>query len=161
MIRLSRRRGVRYVVIGVWNMVFGLIVFTVLEKTVSDEIGYITTLIAAQAVAVVQAHASQRMLVWRSAAHYLPELLRFSTIYVVVLLLNIVLLSALVEGAGTPVLLSQYVIGGALILAAYVAQRHWAFAAGLDRRLKAEQPGNHGTGLESEFANDTAQGDRS
>jgi putative flippase GtrA len=132
---LLRRRGVRYVVVGLWNTVFGLLAFTVLLAVLGDSL-YLPALVIAQAAAVAQAHVTQRVLVWRSSSPYLAELVKFSTIYVVVLIANVVLLYAMVQWVGTPPLVTQYVIGGGLVLASYCAQRRWAFAAALTTPAK-------------------------
>jgi putative flippase GtrA len=125
-----RSRGLRFVVVGAWNTVFGFLAFTVLLTVLSDAL-YLPALVIAQTAAVVQAHWTQRHFVWRSASPYLTELMRFSTIYIVVLIANVVLLYGMVEWVSSPPLVTQYVIGGALILASYFAQRRWAFAAAL------------------------------
>jgi putative flippase GtrA len=127
---LLRSRGLRYVVVGLWNTIFGFLAFTVLLAALGDRL-YLLALVIAQAAAVVQAHWTQRRFVWRSSAPYLAELVRFSTIYLAVLIANVALLYAAVEWVGTPPLVTQYVIGGGLVLTSYFAQRRWAFAAGL------------------------------
>ena len=127
---LLRSRGLRYVVVGLWNTIFGFLAFTVLLIAFSNAL-YLLALVIAQTAAVVQAHWTQRLFVWRSSAPYLAELVRFSTIYIVVLIANVVLLYGAVEWAGSPPLVTQYVIGGGLVLASYFAQRRWAFAAAL------------------------------
>lgn len=42
---------------------------------------------------IIQAHLTQRIFVWKSKRKYLPELLRFSTAYIVQYFANIVLLT--------------------------------------------------------------------
>lgn len=44
-------------------------------------------------LSIIQAHLTQRMFVWKSKRKYLPELLRFSTAYIVQYFANIVLLT--------------------------------------------------------------------
>ncbi len=126
------KREVRYVVVGIWNTAFGFVLFTVLQQSVGHRIGYVSSLVVAQAVAVVQAHVTQRRLVWHSQNPYFAELIRFAALYGVVLMINVVGLALLVERLKLPVLPSQYGLGGVLIVATYFAQRRWAFAAVTD-----------------------------
>jgi putative flippase GtrA len=124
---VSGRLVGRYAVVGVWNTVFGLATFTVLWWAFGDRVGYLVTLLVAQVVAVVQAHATQRVFVWRSRARYLPELGRFSLVYFGGLAVNMVALAVAVEWLGLPVLASQWVITAIVIVGQFTAQRLWAF----------------------------------
>ena len=44
-------------------------------------------------LSIIQAHLTQRIVVWKSQGKYLPELLRFSVAYIVQYFANIVLLT--------------------------------------------------------------------
>jgi len=44
-------------------------------------------------LSIIQAHLTQRIFVWKSKGKYLPELLRFSTAYILQYFANIVLLT--------------------------------------------------------------------
>ena len=129
----------RYVVVGAWNTVFGLATFTLLWWGIGDRVGYIVTLLLAQALAVIQAHATQRHFVWHSRARYLPELWRFSLVYFAGLALNVVLLTLAVEWLGLPVLPSQWAITVVVIIAQFSAQRLWAFSP--SRKSPGPPPG--------------------
>lgn len=120
-------RPVRFLLAGAWNTVFGLTAFTLLELSLDDVLGYLTVLAIAQIIAVIQAHAVQRTLVWGSQQPYIAELCRFSLVYVFVYVANAVLLALAVEVAHAPVLPAQYVIGGLLVLSTYFVQRGWTF----------------------------------
>lgn len=126
----DRRVPLRYLVVGAWNTVFGVVLFTVLSLTWGDQVGYAVLLSIAQVIAVVQAHATQRFLVWHSRAPYLAELGRFSLVYVGSYIANLILLALSVEVLGLPVLPSQYVITVVVICAAFLANRSWAFSHG-------------------------------
>jgi len=125
--RLFTGRPLRYLIIGGWNTVFGLVFFTFLYLVLGHTLGYVAVLTIAQVVAVIQSHLTQRLFVWRSHAPYLGELARFSVVYVGVYVANLLLLVLSTDGLGLPVLPSQWVIGGALIVPTYFVQRNWAF----------------------------------
>ncbi len=122
---------VRFLIIGGWNTVFGLATFTFIWWWLGEEVGYVATLLMAQVIAVVQSHATQRRFVWRSRGPYLAELSRFSVVYSLGLLLNLVLLAVAVDVFHLPVLASQVVITALVIVAQFAAQRLWAFRSGL------------------------------
>jgi putative flippase GtrA len=44
-------------------------------------------------VSIIQSHITQRVFVWKSRSRYLPELLRFSTAYLIQFFVNICLLA--------------------------------------------------------------------
>jgi putative flippase GtrA len=121
------KRPVRFLLAGAWNTLFGFAAFTFLELSLGDVLGYLAVLAFAQILAVIQAHAVQRTVVWRSQQPYFAELSRFSLVYVAVYAANAVLLALAVEVAHAPVLPAQYLIGGLLVLATYFVQRDWTF----------------------------------
>ena len=121
------KRPARYLIVGAWNTVFGLALFSILYLVLGQEIGYIAVLTVAQIVAVLQSHATQRFFVWKSHAPYRPELLRFSAVYAAAFLANVLLLALAVDAFRLPVLPSQWSIGGALIVLTYFLQRAWTF----------------------------------
>jgi putative flippase GtrA len=128
-------RPARYIVVGAWNTAFGLGCFSVLYLLLGSILGYLGVLTIAQLVAVIQAHWTQRILVWRSRAWYVPELIRFSSVYVGSFFANALLLTLAVDGLGLPALPAQWVIGAGLLIPAYLVQRVWAF------RDKGPKPG--------------------
>jgi putative flippase GtrA len=125
--RLFAHRPLRYLVVGGWNTVFGVGFFTGLYLAAGHALGYVAVLAVAQVVAVLQAHATQRLIVWRTHGPYVPELLRFSVVYVALYFANLALLALCVDGLGLPVLPSQWTLTAILVLPAYVASRAWAF----------------------------------
>lgn len=120
-------RPARFLVVGVWNTVFGVLVFTVIQLALGDRVPYPAVLALAQVLAVLQAHAAQRRLVWRSSRPYLPELARFSVAYVAVYVANLALLALFVEVVGWPVLLSQYLSLPFVVGFSYLTSRFWTF----------------------------------
>jgi putative flippase GtrA len=131
-------RPLRFAVAGAWNTAVGFGLFTMLQLTVGDRIGYLAVLAVSTVIAVVQAHLVQRLLVWRSRSPYLGELARFSTVHLFVYALNVLLLTAAVEMWHAPVLPSQYLIGGGLLVLAYVVQSRWTFRPPTPSPARAE-----------------------
>jgi putative flippase GtrA len=106
---------------------FGLGLFAVMQHLVGDVIGYVAVLTTSTVIAVLQAHIVHRRWVWASTQPYWGELMRFSSVYVVQYFVNLALLAVAVEWLGLPVIPSQFVITGALVVSSYVAHRFWTF----------------------------------
>ena len=125
--RLVGSTETRYVLVGAWNTLFGIGLFALLLHTMGHYVGYGWVLLLAQVVAVIQAHFSQRKLVWRSHGRFLPELGRFSVVYVVTYFVNLGLLALCVEVLGWPVLASQVIITIVLVITTFAVNRTWTF----------------------------------
>ncbi|HVS84976.1 MAG TPA: GtrA family protein [Gaiellaceae bacterium] len=125
--RLLARRPLRYLLVGGWNTLFGIGLFTVLWLAAGDALGYAAVLAIAQVIAILQSHATQRLLVWRTRGAYAGELGRFSVVYIASYGLNVALLAAAVDGLGLPVLPVQWALTAILLVPVYFTQRRWAF----------------------------------
>ncbi len=118
---------VRYLLVGVFNTLFGFLLFTGLYFLLFERIHYINVLLITQIIAVVFSHFMQRKFVWQSAKSYAKELAKFGATYLVASIANILLLTAAVEYLEFSTLYSQYAIGFALIVTTYFFQKHWVF----------------------------------
>jgi putative flippase GtrA len=125
---LLDRRPVRFAVVGVWNTVFGVGAFWLLDVVAGDTIGYVAVLTVSTAMAIAQAHQTQRHLVWHSHRPYLAELARFSSVYLVTYVLNLVALVVAVEVLHAPKVPAQAVIALALAVGTFTVHRLWTFA---------------------------------
>jgi len=81
----------RYTIAGIWNSIFGIANFIVLSHLMGQASDALVLLIS-YAISIIQAHFSQRNFVWRTKARYLPELLKFSSTYLLQFFINTALL---------------------------------------------------------------------
>ena len=81
----------KYIFVGIWNSIFGISVFILLSLFLKEG-NSISILGASYIFSTLQAHFSQRKFVWKSESEYLPELLKFSSVYLLQFFLNSVLL---------------------------------------------------------------------
>ncbi len=81
----------RYAAVGIWNSIFGVLNFIILSQLI-EQARDVIVLAISYAISIVQAHYSQRHLVWKSKAEYLPELLMFASAYLLQFLINVALL---------------------------------------------------------------------
>lgn len=81
----------RYAIVGIWNSIFGIANFIILSRLLGQAPDLLVLSIS-YGISIAQAHYSQRNFVWRSKAKYFPELLKFSSVYLLQFVLNIALL---------------------------------------------------------------------
>jgi putative flippase GtrA len=118
----------RYLICGVWNSVFGIAIFGILLWLVEDVVGYVAVLTISMPISIIQAHYVQRKFVWTTTSSYKKELLKFSMVYTVQYLLNVISLGVAVEILNFPVFYSQLVITSFLIVSSYLVNKKWTFS---------------------------------
>jgi putative flippase GtrA len=127
---LSRLENVqfRYLLGGIWNSFFGIVLFGILLLLLEEQIGYLGVLTISMPISIVQSHFIQRRFVWSTSSSYRQELIRFSTVYAAQYILNVVLLWGAVELLNLPVFISQLIIVGFLIISSYLVNKKWTFS---------------------------------
>ena len=118
----------KFVAVGIVNTLAGFGIFTVLYFVLNKQLSYLLILLISQIFATIFSHSTQRKLVWKSNKHYLRELVKFGSSYVLISFINVVLLRFAVESLELSVLFSQYAIGAMLISLMYYVQKKWIFA---------------------------------
>ena len=118
----------RYLLVGLWNSVFGVGIFLILSQSfpkLSDSL----ILLIAYVVSIVQAHFMQRKFVWSSNERYFQELVRFSGAYISQFLANLVLLQIFVRFVGLNRSVSQVIIVLILTVVMYFVNKNGVFRA--------------------------------
>ena len=118
---------VRFLIVGAWNTLFGVVTFILADATIGRLAGYAASVTLMFALAIPQAHAVQRRFVWRSHERYLPELVRFSGVFLVAYLVNLILLGLAVEVLEMSTVPAQVVISAAIAVSTYLIHRTWTF----------------------------------
>jgi len=118
----------RYLLVGLWNSVFGVGIFLILSQSfpkLSDSL----VLLIAYVVSIVQAHFMQRKFVWSSKERYFQELVRFSGAYISQFVANLVLLQVFVRFVGINRSVSQVIIVLILTVVMYFVNKNGVFRA--------------------------------
>ena len=123
----TTKQGVRYLLVGIWNTIFGYSVFVVLELTVGHRIPYILLLAVSQVIGTLNAFFWYRWLVFRVSGHVWRDLARFSLVYAGAFAVNLVALPFLVEVFGMNVLVAQALVVGGTIVASFLLHRNFSF----------------------------------
>jgi len=116
----------RYFIVGLWNTVFGLVIFLLLLKVFSY-LNYSMLLVCSFLISTAQSHFMQRRLVWKSKANYGREFLKFLGGTSGTFLINLLALPLLVEVLNWPVYRSQILLVICLTLLGYVYQKYHVF----------------------------------
>lgn len=123
------RERIAYVIGGVWNTLFAYAVFALLWMLAGDTWPYWLILVATSVIGAINAFIIQRQLVFRSQGNVLAEFGRFSLVYVVIGVLNIVAFPALVQGLDLDPYVSQAIFTVFVIVAGYLANKYFSFRA--------------------------------
>lgn len=102
---MMNKRPVRFLLVGIWNTIFGYLVFIGMDFLFSllfskRFVAYMTAAVVANILAVINAYIFHKWVTFRSTTHgmdLLFEFMRFSSTYLVTFLLNLVLLPFFVE----------------------------------------------------------------
>lgn len=126
-VRMLERRLVRFLLVGVFNTVFGYGLFAVLQLTLGDRVHYLILVFASTVISVFEAYVVQRLLVWRVRGRWWREFARFASVYAGSLGVNLVLLPVFVEIVGIPVLIGQAIVMAVNSLGTFVLHRSFTF----------------------------------
>jgi putative flippase GtrA len=120
-------QGIRYLLVGVFNTIFGYGFFALLEISAGHVIPYMVVLLIAQVVSTFVAYVLYRSLVFKVRGRFWRDLVRFSLVYAGAFAVNLVLLPVMVSVLGWSVLLSQALIVGGTVIASFFAHRNFSF----------------------------------
>lgn len=123
----TTEQGVRYLLVGLWNTIFGYGFFAALEIIVGEAVPYMAILVIAQVVSTFMAYILYRYVVFKVRGHFWRDLVRFSLVYAAAFAVNLVLLPVMVSGLGWNVLLSQALIVAGTVIASFFAHRSFSF----------------------------------
>lgn len=128
---------VRFLVVGGFNTVFGFLLFTGIELLFGRWIGYIVTLLISYVIAIIVAFILHRHVTYRvtGTGNVIVDFLRFASVYLVAIAINLVALPLLVELAHFPPILAQALITIVTTLVSYFGHKLFSF-----RRPRPQPP---------------------
>lgn len=123
---------VRFALVGFVNTVFSYGVFVLLELSIGASVPYLLIVLTTHVVAVLEAFALHRSVTFRASGRVWNQFLRFWTVYLVALAVNLALLPVLVEVAHIPLLPAQALVLLACATGSYAGHRHFSFRRSRD-----------------------------
>ncbi len=125
--RLLADERVAFLGVGALNTGVGAVAFISLQLTLGRVTHYLVVLLCAHVISVLIAFGLHRRLVFRVRGNVLVDLLRFETVYLGALAVNLAVLPLLVEVAGIPVIGSQLLIVFITSLISFFGHKHFSF----------------------------------
>jgi putative flippase GtrA len=127
---LLQYQKLRYLLAGGWNTVFGFSVFVGLYYLLQPySVHYIVVILASQVITITSAFFVYKFFVFKSKENPFYEYLRFFTVYLVGLVLNIAMMIGLVDFANVDPILSQAFAIILVIVFSYVSHKNFSFRA--------------------------------
>lgn len=130
----ARREQILYLVVGGWNTVFGYGLWAVLQFILGDRLHYLAILLISWPFSVLNNYLCYRYLVFRSRGWILRELPRFSAVYSATLVANLVALPVALHLWPGSIYVVQAAFMFTVIVASYLAHKHFSFRGGQRRR---------------------------
>ena len=128
-----RREQLLYLVVGGWNTVFGYGAWAFLQYLLGDHLHYLVVVVLSWPIAVLNAYLGYRYVVFRSRASVFRELPRFSLVYLVTLLVNLVLLPIALRVTPFNIYVVQALLTGVVVICGYLAHKYYSFGGGSHR----------------------------
>ena len=124
-----QQRGIRYLLIGGWNTIFGFAVITILKFTAMPPLNTVAAVTIASALSVIQSYVMQRKFVWRSKNEFHKEFFKFVLISISQYVTSVMLMTYLVDFRKFPLLPTQFIVSLSLVAITFVLMRSWTFAS--------------------------------
>jgi Predicted membrane protein len=122
-----RREQLLYLAVGGWNTVFGYGVWALLQYLLGDHLHYLVVVVLSWPIAVLNAYLGYRYVVFRSRGSVFRELPRFSLVYLVTLLVNLVLLPIALRVTPFNIYVVQALLTVIVIVCSYLSHKYYSF----------------------------------
>ncbi|MFL6156076.1 MAG: GtrA family protein [Marmoricola sp.] len=125
---LWARRELRFLVVGGFNTLFALVLFTASHLLIGDDVPYLVLLVPTYGIGIPVAFTMQRLLVFDTeGGSVLVDLARYTLVQLTSVALNAVVLTGLVELLSFPVLLGQVVTLVLIVVVTYFGHLLFSF----------------------------------
>lgn len=118
------RQFAKYVIVGLGTTVLNFAVYGLLLYL---DVHYIPAAVAAFLVATLNSYTFNRVWTYRAGAHTHARLVKFATIQLIGLTVNLVVLALLVERFSVHELLAQLVANGCVVMVTFLGNKLWTF----------------------------------
>jgi putative flippase GtrA len=121
------REQIHYLAVGGWNTLFGYLSFVVLYYFLNGVLPLTAILVLSYVISVANAYICYRYVVFRSRDSILRELPRFTSVYLVALAANLVVLPLALHYLPLSAYVVQALFTLAVVLLSYVGHRYFSF----------------------------------
>jgi len=119
--------SLRFLVVGAFNTLLGFGAFVLIQFLIGKWIGEVLVLLLAHLSASSIAFVTHRRITFRVSGNLLIDFVRFQSVYIVPIGINLVVLPLLVRVAGMNVYLAQGLITIATVVVSYFGHKYFSF----------------------------------
>ena len=127
---LGYREQIHYLAVGAWNTLFGYLNFAVLYYLLHIVLPVAVILVISYVLSIANAYVCYRYIVFRSRGIVWKELPRFSSIYLVALAANLIVLPLALKTLPLNAYVIQALFTLAVVLLSYLAHKYFSFRGG-------------------------------
>lgn len=120
-------RIVRYLLVGGWNTIFGILVYTVLFETIGNKVHYLLLAIPSNILAITNAYICYKLIVFRTKGNIIREYLRCYLVYGTSALLGMSGLFILVSGLKIYPVLANILVTFTTVAISYFGHKYFSF----------------------------------
>lgn len=121
------RQPIAYLIVGVWNTLFGYVVFALLYYMLQAHLHVDAILVFSYLLATANAYIGYRYIVFRSTGSMKRELRRFVAVYAGTLAANLVVLPFALHVLSWNAYVVQGLFTGIIVVLSYFGHKHFSF----------------------------------
>lgn len=129
---LWSRRWLRFIVVGIWNTLFGISISFILYYYLHEVLQYMLIALLGNVIAVTMAFLAQRRLVFRSKNPILKEYFRFYSVYSLSIIFGLSALPILVGLMGMSFYVAQAIILLITVICSFLGHQRFTFNRSID-----------------------------
>lgn len=134
----SYRVQILYLAVGGWNTLFGYLNFVVLYYWLSASLPVVIILLMSYALSIANAYVCYRYVVFRSRGSVLREIPRFTSVYLIALGANLIVLPLALRWLSLNAYVVQALFTVAVVVLSYLGHKHFSFRHGQGNRDRRE-----------------------
>lgn len=124
------REQILYLAVGGWNTLFGYLNFVALYYFLQARLSVMVILVISYALSIANAYVCYRYVVFRSRGSVLREMPRFTSVYLIALAANLVVLPIALRLLPLSAYVVQALFTIAVVLLSYFGHKHFSFRGG-------------------------------
>lgn len=121
-----KSQSIRYIITGVWNTVFGILVYALLIKLLGEN-HYILLAVVSNIISITNAYICYKLFVFKTKGNILKEYLKCYVVYGLSMLLGLLLLYVLVDIAGLNPVIANVISVLLLTIVSFIGHRYYSF----------------------------------
>ncbi|MDD5593445.1 MAG: GtrA family protein [Candidatus Margulisbacteria bacterium] len=124
------RQKIDYLLVGLWNTIFGYLAFVAFYYLLGHRVHYLWLLILSNILSITNAYVGYKLFVFKTKGNYLQEYARFYIVYGLAFLLNFALLPVGVEFFRFSPVIAQAALTFINVAFSYLGHKNFSFKSG-------------------------------